>query len=90
MIAKEEIGERTTETTTYRKRQGSVREDGTGEERSTFDRRKDKGKEGSESRCDRRKFDKGDDYSKKGVKRKRAKKERNNKEGSNAGKSAAW
>ena len=32
----------------------------TGQERSTFDRRNDEGKEGSESRCDRREVDNRD------------------------------
>ena len=52
-----------------------------------FDRRNDEGKEGSESRCDRRKVGNMGDYSKKVVKRKI--KERNNREGSRAGYSSA-
>ena len=68
MIAREEIGERTTDNDIQEGDRGE-REDGTGEERCTCDRRNDEGTEGSESRCDRREVANREDYSKKGVKR---------------------
>ena len=73
-------GERTTENmTTCRKvteEKVTVEKDGTGEERSTFDRRKDEGKTGSESRCVKREVNNRDDD-----KKKRCRKERENSEG---------
>ena len=56
------------QTAIYRK--GTEETVKTEQDRSTFDRRNDEGKDGSESRCDRREVDKRDDYSKKGVKKK--------------------